>query len=61
MRLPGVFQYHPKPYILIDGVNSLIKSSNYQDGTAQGWMINKDGDAVFNNITARGAIKTEVF
>ena len=24
-------------------------------------MINKDGDAVFNNITARGAIKTAVF
>ena len=24
-------------------------------------MINKDGDAYFNNITARGAIKTAVF
>ena len=24
-------------------------------------MINADGDAVFNNITARGAIKTAVF
>ena len=50
-----------KPYIEIDGLNSLIKSSNYQDGAGYGWMINKDGDAVFNNITARGAIKTAVF
>ena len=50
-----------KPYIVIDGVHSLIQSSNYQDGAGYGWMINKDGDAVFNNITARGAIKTAVF
>ena len=52
-------------YIVIDGRtgtnNPLIKSSNYQDGAGYGWMINKDGDAVFNNITARGAIKTAVF
>ena len=50
-----------KPYIVIDGQNSLIKSSNYQDGAGRGWMINKDGDATFNNITARGAIRTAVF
>lgn len=50
-----------KPYILIDGSNALIRSSNYQDGAGYGWMINSDGDAVFNNITARGAIKTAVF
>ena len=50
-----------KPYIIIDGERSLIKSSNYQDGANYGWMINKNGDAVFNNITARGAIKTAVF
>ena len=48
-------------YILIDGANALMRSSNYQDGAGYGWMINKDGDAVFNNITARGAIKTAVF
>ena len=48
-------------HIIIDGTNALIKSSNYQDGAGYGWMINKDGDAVFNNITARGAIKTAVF
>ena len=50
-----------KPYIEIDGINALMKTSNYQDGASYGWMINRDGDAVFNNITARGAIKTAVF
>ena len=49
------------PYIAIDGTNASMYSSNYQDGAGYGWMINKDGDAVFNNITARGAIKTAVF
>ena len=49
------------PYIAIDGTDASIRSSNYQDGAGYGWMINKDGDAVFNNITARGAIKTAVF
>ena len=47
------------PHINIDGINSLISTSNY--GGSSGWMINADGDAVFNNITARGAIKTAVF
>ena len=52
-------------HIIIDGregINSpLIQSSNYSDGAGTGWMINKDGDAYFMNITARGAIKTAVF
>ena len=48
-------------HIIIDGINADIRSSNYQDGAGYGWVINKDGDAVFNNITARGAIKTAVF
>lgn len=48
-------------HIIIDGTNALIKTSTYQPGANWGWMINKDGDAVFNNITARGAIKTAVF
>ena len=48
-------------HIIIDGTRAAIKSSNYRDGAGYGWMINKDGDAVFNNITARGAIKTAVF
>ena len=54
-----------KPYIKIDGTgtnDATISSSRYsQDGASYGWMINADGDAVFNNITARGAIKTAVF
>ena len=54
-----------KPYIVIDGRNNqdaTISSSRYtQDGASYGWIINADGDAVFNNITARGAIKTAVF
>ena len=49
------------PYIAIDGEQAEIYSSNYSEGAGYGWMINKDGDAVFNNITARGAIKTAVF
>ena len=52
-------------HIIIDGRSGIntpsIASSNYQDGAGAGWMINKNGDAVFNNITARGAIKTAVF
>lgn len=43
------------------GSKATIRTSNYQDGAGYGWMINSDGDAVFNNITARGAIKTAVF
>ena len=48
-------------HIIIDGEQASIKTSNYSDGASYGWMINKYGDAVFNNITARGAIKTAVF
>ena len=43
------------------GSKAIIQTSNYSDGASYGWMINSDGDAVFNNITARGAIKTAVF
>ena len=56
-------------WITIDGRYSDIHSSDYfvdEDAairveSGRGWIINKDGDAVFNNITARGAIKTAVF
>ena len=49
-------------HIIIDGENAYIKSSLYtQDGAGSGWIINANGDAIFNNITARGAIKTAVF
>lgn len=62
-----------KPYIIIDGRKTVnnqphkatISSSNYNGGPSasatQGWIINSDGDAIFNNITARGSIKTAVF
>ena len=57
------------PWIEIDGRSLIngqphkptIKTSNYQPGAGSGWLIDSDGDAVFNNITARGAIKTAVF
>ena len=48
-----------EPHINIDGANALISTSDYSSNS--GWMINAEGDAVFNNITARGAIKTAVF
>lgn len=38
-----------------------IKSINYDEGSGSGWLIDSTGDAYFNNITARGAIKTAVF
>lgn len=50
-----------KPYIEIDGLNTIIKSSNYQDGNGLGWLIDGNGDATFNNVSVRGAIKTAVF
>ena len=39
----------------------IIASSDYVDNTSAGWMINGYGDAIFNNISVRGAIKTAVF
>lgn len=48
-------------HIIINGESGSIYSSNNQVGAGYGWVINKDGDATFNNITARGAIKTAVF
>lgn len=46
----------------ISGANTpYIRSSNYSDGAGAGWLIDKDGNAYFDNITARGAIKTAVF
>ena len=50
-----------KPFISINGTTSQISSSNYVDGAGSGWLIDSTGDAYFNNITARGAIKTAVF
>jgi hypothetical protein len=48
-------------YILIDGANELIKSSNFAAGQS-GFVIYADsGDAEFNNIVARGLFHTAVF
>ena len=49
--------------IVLDGEStpSKICSTSYLDNPMTGWAINGEGDAVFNNITARGAIKTAVF
>jgi hypothetical protein len=45
-------------YIEIDGLNKRIRSSNFATG-ATGFNIDADtGDAEFNNITARGELKT---
>jgi hypothetical protein len=49
------------PNIIIDGVNKNIRSSNYVAG-ASGFQLDAvNGDAEFNNITARGTFRTSVF
>jgi hypothetical protein len=48
-------------HIQIDGANQRIRSSNFVTGSA-GFNIAADtGDAEFNNITARGELKTFLF
>lgn len=47
-------------YILIDGSNKLIKSSNYVAGSV-GWMVDYLGNAEFENVIIRGSLKTTVF
>lgn len=49
------------PRILIDGTNKLIESTNYVAGSAGFRMSGVTGSAEFEDITARGAIKTAVF
>ena len=52
-------------YIVLQGYadrpDSLIASSDYIDNPTMGWMINGSGDAIFNNVSVRGAIRTAVF
>ena len=51
-------------YILLSGYtgqDSMIASSDYIENTTAGWVINGSGDAIFNNVSVRGAIKTAVF
>lgn len=40
--------------------NNSVRSTNYTAGTV-GWNINAAGDAEFNNLTARGEIRSSVF
>lgn len=48
--------------IVIDGANKYIGTSKYVSGAlGNGWRISGDGDAVFNNITARGKLAATVF
>lgn len=48
--------------IVIDGENKYIGTSKYTSGAlGNGWRISGDGEAVFNNITARGALSSAVF
>jgi hypothetical protein len=48
-------------YITIDGTNQYIKSSNFATGSAGFSIASDTGDAEFNNITARGELKTFLF
>lgn len=48
-------------HIVLDGANERIRSSNYSSGVAGFNIDAKTGDAEFNNLTARGLIKTAVF
>ena len=52
-------------YIQIDAspsrADSLIASSDYINNPSAGWAISGEGDAIFNNVSVRGAIKTAVF
>ena len=41
--------------------NPYIGTTNFNASTGTGWRILNNGDAIFNNITARGAIHTAVF
>ena len=48
--------------IIIDGATKTIGTSKYSSGAlGKGWRINGDGEAVFNNITARGTLSATVF
>ena len=52
-------------YIVLQGYadrpDSLIASSDYINNPTAGWAISGYGDAIFNNVSVRGAIKTAVF
>ena len=54
-----VFRSGTTAGIVLD-VDGTLQSGNFSTG-ASGWKIDPDGDAEFNNITARGTFRTSVF
>lgn len=46
--------------IVLNGLNSILKSSNYSVGSA-GWKISGDGNAEFNNVKVRGQVDSSDF
>lgn len=50
-----------EPRILIDGANKLIESTNYHKNVSGFRLDGETGSAEFEDITARGTIKTAVF
>ena len=50
-------------YIAISGEQGqpFIASGSYLNNEDEGWIISGDGDAIFNNVSVRGAIRTSVF
>ena len=48
------------PRVVIDGANKRIRTSTYTSGS-QGFTIESDGSAEFNNIKARGEFHSAVF
>lgn len=54
--------YTGKPMTPGTGLNDVyIGSANFNFDNGVGWQIRNGGDAIFNNIVARGAIRTAVF
>lgn len=47
--------------IIINGIDGQIYSSSYADNNNTGWLINQDGQAIFNNIILRGKLQSSVF
>lgn len=48
------------PKLIVDGVNKLIKSSDFLEGV-RGLLLRADGKAEFNDVTVRGEIRASVF
>ena len=48
------------PYIDLDGTNKRVRTSTFNAGY-QGYSLEVDGSAEFNNVTVRGAIQSSVF